>query len=215
MSIDIPDDYYIITREGKMEDQELTEAKKIMDVEELQGLLEPDNVYLYAFDHGGYNHIIVVMMKNVKDIWNLNGLEDDEIIELLDFGEESATIRVDSVYRNESLAFSVINSDLGKEEIPYYQQAYSTVVNGQGINIILRSYVGPLSAKQEELLLNTVNSISFSSILPEPNPFLRAFGRIDWWEAIREAIRTGIIAALVCGLLSFFLGRQRKKTTRD
>ena len=169
-SLSVPDNYDYITRDT--EESSYVWKKFFIECDAFKEYMEENNIYFVA-DSDDYCYEIFIFGKDTeayKRVFNLNGYEDEEIIQVFGLinveGEElGVEIKDGSVYSSgETKYYTYIGSyQLGNHTI--YVRDYITIVNGHYIQVDFRSYFDPFSDEMEEYNKAIIDSIEFDEIL--------------------------------------------------
>lgn len=163
MSIDIPDDYVVFTRDMSADDP--TYAQFGLSKEEMGEILEESKAYLDAVMPDVSHEIVVTMEDNspLEDFGQLSDTSLSAIASMLqDAAEDYGITYVRSeIYQHEQVKFIRLYSSHPNNDQTVYTLQYYTVCNGQAINISMHSYVGKITQANEDELQKTVDSADF------------------------------------------------------
>jgi len=175
MSIEVPDGWLVWTRDTAPDEKQL--KGKDMNSAALQKEMNSGPTYLIALDPEGLCEIVVNAGSNdeIKAIGNLKDRSEMQIAgyEMGYYGNMEATgsiILSKTRYEHSQALFIVV--DYIKEM--KFARDYTTVINGQCINIVLRNFNGILTENQLDILSEVVDSVLFSEVQALPDISLTA-----------------------------------------
>lgn len=164
MSIDIPSDYIVFTRDIKTNDPNLRAYG--LTKEGLSSLMLERSIYLNAWDKDANYEIIVTMVDSPFE--NYNQLSDTLLNGLIpSLKTEYATagitfIRSDLYQHNQAKFVKIYISQPNNGDTAYGLQ-FHTAYDGKAINITLQSYSGKIDSSKESVLKKIVDSIHFDT----------------------------------------------------
>lgn len=169
ISLDIPDEYIVFTRDMDKSDAALSDYGISKD--ELMEQFTAGNIYLNAVLPDGNEEIVVTMEENI--ISEFNGLGETSLLMLastLKDGYEEYGISVSSydIYHHPQLEF--IRIYFNTTDKTTYGLQYYTIYGGQAMNFTMRSYEGPISGSQERTIQNVVDSVELHFYVPTKTP---------------------------------------------
>ena len=169
ISLDIPDEYIVFTRDMDKSDAALSDYGISKD--ELMEQFTAGNIYLNAVRPNGNEEIVVTMEENI--ISEFNGLGETWLLTLastLKDGYEEYGISVSSydIYHHPQLEF--IRIYFNTTDKTTYGLQYYTIYGGQAMNFTMRSYEGPISGSQERTIQNVVDSVELHFYVPTKTP---------------------------------------------
>ena len=169
ISLDIPDEYIVFTRDMDKSDAALSDYGISKD--ELMEQFTAGNIYLNAVLPDGNEEIVVTMEENI--ISEFNGLGETSLLMLastLKDGYEEYGISVSSydIYHHPQLEF--IRIYFNTTDKTTYGLQYYTIYGGQAMNFTMRSYDGPISGSQERTIQNVVDSVDLHFYVPTKTP---------------------------------------------
>lgn len=169
ISLDIPDEYIVFTRDMDKSDAALSDYGISKD--ELMEQFTAGNIYLNAVLPDGNEEIVVTMEENI--ISEFNGLGETWLLTLastLKDGYEEYGISVSSydIYHHPQLEF--IRIYFNTTDKTTYGLQYYTIYGGQAMNFTMRSYGGPISGSQERTIQNVVDSVDLHFYVPTKTP---------------------------------------------
>lgn len=171
MSIDLPDDHVVFTRDISSDDPNLSVYGLTKD--SLSSLMYEENIYLNAWDESAGYEIIVAMTESSYENFNL--LSDTTLNRLTSFFEEEykregvAFIKSE-IYRNSQTKFIKLYISQPDDGETAYGLRYYTVYNGKDIIITIQSYSGEIDSRKESLLKGIVDSAHFDDKPTQNNP---------------------------------------------
>lgn len=179
MSIEIPDDYCVFTRD--MPDDDLRYAQFGFSKEDLGDILEESNIYLDALLPDVSNEIMVTMVDSpVEDFAQFSDTTLTAFASTLwDTAEDYGVTYIKSeIYPHEQVKFIKIYTSRLDNDWTVYVLQYYTVCNGQAISIMMQSRAGEITQANEEDLQKIVDSANFRGAKPvsevefETGPFV-------------------------------------------
>ena len=164
MSIEIPDNHIVFTRNIKSSDPNLSAYGLTKD--SLSSLMLERDIYLNAWDKDVNYEIIVTMTDS--PIEDLNLLSDTTLKSLdssLKTTYESAGITYikSDIYQHNQAKFIKIYISQPNNGGTAYGLQYYTVYNGKAINVTLHSYSGKINSTHETTLKNIVDTVHFDA----------------------------------------------------
>lgn len=209
MTIDVPADWITFTRDIDENDPNLELLGTT--AETLISTYEANSIYFNAVYLDPLSEIVVTMItdESSQDIYDFNRISDKDMPQAAETIREemqkimgdAATYTESSFYTHEQAKFAVFNFETSGA-LPDHAQQYTTIINGQTINVTLHSYTGELTTAQEQLLEDVVNSITFTKVTKKPG--------IDLSEAGITAIIGGVVAGIVALVISLINRNKRK-----
>lgn len=175
MSIDIPNDYDVFTRDTPADDPAY--AWYGFTKKDLDSLLEQQNAYLNALLPDISQEIVVIMVDS--PLQNLSPMSNAAISffasELDNTYEDLGyTFLKYEIYQHEQIKFLKIYVFQENNGLPDYGLQYYTACNGQGISITLHSYTGEITQADEDALQKIVDSAVFQNAEPIPEADISA-----------------------------------------
>ena len=218
-SVSLPDDLYVFTQDMDIN----STVWDMFDVDPTTFIdyLKTNSIFLDAVAPDGTYEIVIIGRQDqtYQEIFNLNSLSDAEVLKGLSASMESAAAQLGleiedtEIYKTGNIKyFSFSGSQLTAEQSVEIK-SYITVVNGESVQITLRSYAGALSNSQEALIEGIVDSINFSQILskPTPSPSLSSLSSpLNSGSILYKALIAGI-AALIFSIPTVLVRRAKKK----
>ena len=211
LKIDVPADWITFTRDIKESDPNLELLGVTADL--MKSDFEDKSIYLDSICLDPTNEIVVTMVSDQgsKDAYDLTRVSDQDFQstansvknEMQKLAGDSINYNDSSTYTHEQAKFVVFRFTT-QGDMETYSQQYTTIINGQTINITMHSFTGELTADQEELLKNTVDSVVFSKITAKP---------FDVSQAIISGVSAAVIAGVVVLVLNFSKKRKYKTPT--
>ena len=177
MSIEIPEDYFILTQDIEADDPALDYFGFTQDY--VVSYLQGSSIYLDALDAPINSEILVIMTPN--DIADMNDLPDDTLEEVFDWMRDSyadmgLSMDTKDYYTNGAVKYMVLDFH-NTEDTTDYAIQYYTLWDYKAINLVFHSYDGPVSAEERQLFRAVVDSVRFDSAaepestpVPEPEP---------------------------------------------
>ena len=164
MSIELPQDYIVFTRDIKSNDPNLSAYGLTRD--ELYSLMVDGCIYLNAWDKDLNYEIIVTMTDSPVEDFNL--YSDTALMDLASSAEDEyrnygITYIKSELYQHSQAKFIKIYISQQSNGSAVYGLEYSTVYNSQSINITLQSYSGKINSSKEAILKEIVDSVRFDT----------------------------------------------------
>jgi hypothetical protein len=209
LSVDVPADWITFTRDIEENDPNL--ALFGTTAEAMVSDYESKNIYLNSVCLEPLSEIVITMVADdgSKEVFDFNNISDEDMPETVETIKDemqklmgdAATYAGTGMYTHAQAKFAIFNFETGGE-LPDHGQQYTTVINGQTINITLHSYTGELTADQEQLIKDVVDSITFTEVKTKPG--------ID----LSHAATTGLIGAVGGGIVAaivVLINRSKRK----
>lgn len=187
MSITIPSNYYVLTRDISSSDPALSFFG--FSKNECVRLLEDGNMYLDAVDSDVSTEIVVTMTENI--ISDLNLFPDstiDTFLSSLIEAYSNAGITVDSTkyYQHKQAKFIIFEFHQKSGNGTTYGIQYYTIYNYKAINITQYSYDGSFSSWDQFVFERLIDSVEFDS----PPQTLESAAKTDPFKYIDS--KTGV-----------------------
>ena len=210
MTVDVPEDWITFTRDIDENDPNLeifgtTAEAMVSDY-------ESKSIYLNAVCLDPISEIVVTMASDdaSKDVFDFNAISDADMPEAVETIKDemqklmgdAATYTETGTHTHTQAKFAVFNFETGGE-MPDHAQQYTTIINGQTINITLHSYAGDLNADQEQMIKDIVDSVTFTKVEKKPG--------IDFSEAATAGIIGGVSAGIITLVVQLIKRSKRKK----
>lgn len=223
MSIDLPDDLIVFTRNIKSNDPNLSAYGLTKDG--LSSVMLEQNVFLNAWDENVNYEITVTMIESPLE--DFSQLSDTTLSVLASIPAEEyervgGTDVMFDIYQHDQTKFIRITFSTPNNGSTVYGLQYQTVHDGKAINITLKSFSGKIGSSKNLLMKNIVDSVHFSIVSQpgEPPAQTAAFTYTDdksglsftvpanWVEAPlneeRDSIDAKFVSNLEEGLSIFF-----------
>lgn len=179
LSIDIPSDYIVFTREIADNDPNLSVLG--LTKKDLLDSMESGNIYLDVWDSENNCETIVTMVSNTISNFSLMS---DTILNTLassfydEFAKIGITIEKHEIYQHEQAKFIkfYMNRPNGADTI--YSLQYYTVYDNMAINVTTHSFSGRINSDKESVIESIVSTVHFdkeplrAEILPDTEAFL-------------------------------------------
>ena len=170
LSVDVPVNLIVFTRDIKSNDPHLTEFG--LTKEGMETLMEDGNIYLNAWDKNGNYEVIITMTENSLNNFSLLS---DTFLETLAtslsdvYKEAGISLIKTEIYQHQQAKFIKIFISRPNNGSTVYGLQYYTVYDGKAINITLQSYSGDINVEKETILKTMVDSVVFDSDLVQSN----------------------------------------------
>ena len=214
MTIDVPADWITFTRDIDENDPNLEQMGTT--AETLISTYETNSIYLNAVCLNPLSEIVITMVsdKSTQSIYDFNLISDEDMpeaaesirTEMQEIMGDAATYTESSIYTHTQAKFAVFNFETSGE-FPDHAQQYTTIINGQTINVTLHSYTGQLTAAQEQLLKDVVDSITFTKVTKKP--------WLDVSRVMMSAIIGGISGAIAVVIVALVKKHKRRKAAAE
>ena len=170
MSVELPSDHIVFTRDIKSNDPNLNAYGLTKDG--LLSLMQERSIYLNAWDEDINYEIIITMMDSPIEDYNL--LSDTMLATVVSsFETEYAGVGItfirSDIYQHSQAKFAKIYISQPNNGETAYGLQYNTVYEGKAINITLQSYSGKIDSSKEAILKKVVDSVHFDTE-PQLNP---------------------------------------------
>ncbi len=205
MSLKIPKEYFVLTRETESTDEAFKELE--LDYDETMTAFSAANIYLRAVSEDEVLKITLTQTsdKNSEAINNYSDLSSSERKTIIDafLSDKMYTSGVE-VKHNGNIYFDLSFAQQTPVNVIYGYQCH-TVINGMNINLTLQKDDEELTADEIKVVTNIANSIHFDKIK-------RNSGfAIEWWRVLVWIIVLLAIAMLAKYFYSHYNNSTRKK----
>lgn len=175
MSISIPKEFVVFTRDIKSDDPNL--AKFGVTRDSLVSNMKARDNYLDALTEDRQTEIYICINKNIG-IDEFSSMSDAMLKEVAralysELQNQGVTVTKDEVYHHSQTTFIKLYGSYSISGTTTHIREYCTVYGGNLIMITMASYAGPISASYESGLQSAIDSIRFdsskTSTSPEPS----------------------------------------------
>ena len=159
MSLDMPDYWYVFTRDNIEGNAELDELGLTIDF--MNELFLENDIYIDGFDEN------IEMLLYVVPVDDVGSLPDYYDFEIADFGEELQGIVGSSDYEivnNDYKYVSVAYEDQGYEIVEYY-----TIIDNLGYTFSFQKEGADFSNTEQETISNIIDSVHFDNYVAPNN----------------------------------------------
>lgn len=174
MSIDIPDEYYVFTRDTPASDPNYA----LLDINkaDLDSLMESRDIYLNAIMSDPMGEIVITKISSsLKDF---STLTDRTLSQLASdakqvYEQAGVTYLRHELYQHAQTKFIKVYLSQQSGGQTVYGLQYYTVCDAKAINITLHSYAGPIDADKEAIIKDIVDTADFwnaKSAAPAESP---------------------------------------------
>ncbi|MBN2879805.1 MAG: hypothetical protein JXN65_09275 [Clostridia bacterium] len=228
LSAEVPDGWIAITRNA--DDNVAAEAALCVDSQALINYMEKSLIYLNLLKEDLSAEIFINKMEdeNSKKVISINGFNDrqlnamaeemmglsmDEIKESLESTEfdgimaENIKWQGFEIYRHHQAVFIKLYFTKYLDGVATPSIQYSTIQNGQNINISISSYSDEISSSLEKTSQAFVDSIVFTEIQKGPIGF-------NYFEILKKMLSVGLIG-LIVGIVLTLINKKAKKNNPD
>lgn len=162
ISISIPNDHIVFTREISASDPNLNQYG--LTKESMESLMKERNIYLNAWDRDVNYEIIVTMTEN--SLSNFSEISDTVLSTLAttledQYKQYGITVIKSEIYQHSQAKFVKLYISQQNNGETVYGLQYYTVNDGKAINITMQSYSGSISSTKEATLKAIVDSAVF------------------------------------------------------
>lgn len=196
MSIELPQDYVVFTRDIKSNDPNLSAYGLTRD--ELYSLMVDGCIYLNAWDKDLNYEIVVTMTDSPVEDFNL--FSDTALTDMAsslkeEYQNYGITYIKSELYQHSQAKFVKIYISQQSNGSTVYGLEYSTVYNSQAINITLQSYSGKINSDKEAILKKIVDSVCFDTAPSVASPEKNGMGAENS-SALASLLWTASIAVI-------------------
>lgn len=210
MTINAPEGWITFSRDTGADDPDLELLG--LDSEELADYYIQNNIYLNMISVEPYAEIVVTMTdyEGSRDTYDFNLVPEEEMMPMaesvmLEMQEEmndKVSYTDCAVYEHQQAKFAVFYMTQQNMGVTIYGKQYYTVINGQAINITLHSYGAMITGDLEQIIKDTVDSVTFTKVTEKP-----AAG-----SAALIAGLIGVAAAGIAGAVLYIRKTGKKKS---
>lgn len=164
MSIELPSDHVVFTRDIKANDPNLSAYGLTKD--EMSSLMLERSIYLNAWDEDVSYEIIVTMIDSPLEDFNQfsdTSLNQFALALKTEYASMGITFIRSDLYQHSQAKFAKIYISQPNNGDTAYGLQYYTVYNGKAINITLQSYSGEIDSSREAIIQNIVDTIHFDT----------------------------------------------------
>ncbi len=188
MSVSVPKDYYVITRDSESDDPVFATLK--LGYDETMIAFRNSDIYLRAYDPGQtfWLSVIVTVTDESKAVNNYSDISAADRKEILESLRTMDT--VDSaveVKHNKNIFFDTSGQTVGGSRTLYIEQS-NTVINGMQIDLVLQKYDEEILPAESKALTNMANSLEFDRINRTTGPIF------EWWRLLLWVALLAILA---------------------
>ena len=204
MSIKVPKEYIVITRDTEREDESF--ASLSLDYDETMTAFSTANIYMQALSDDAVLKVTLTSISddNSKAINNYSDLSATERKQVLDaFMQNSSYTSGKELKRNGTIYFDMALTQQTEESTIYCYQCH-TVVNGLNINLTLQKGEEELTADEIKVVTNMANTINFDKIKRSSGP------SFEWWRFL-----LWIVILVVIGLLAKYFYAQYNNNKKE
>lgn len=161
MSIPIPDDMIVLTRDSTANDEFFKTFK--LNYDTTMSKLTEGNIYLESVTKDSALTLTVTMTKteDSKKIGSYNSLSDEELANIMQKLRENKTYKDASPVEYNDIKYICLNMSFKSGKKTVQAQQYNTVMNGENINITIQAAPGKkLKAADKELLGEIVGGVT-------------------------------------------------------
>lgn len=152
LSVTIPDNYAVVTRDIDENDPNLTVFARTKD--DMLSFMETSNMYLDAFDKNTNQEIVITGIDNY--LMDFNNVSDDMLREWMEelkstYESNGGTYIKSDIYDNGQIKFLKVYLSQIVDNDTIYGLQYYTVYNHRAINITIHSYAQITEELEEEM----------------------------------------------------------------
>ena len=203
MSVRVPKNYLVITRDSSSSDTAFRELG--LEYNETLTAFRAADIYLRAYDPDGAFTLSLTVITNdqSKAVNNYSELSDADRKAILDNLQAQSAVSSASVVKRGSFVFFDTSRTSADGDDTLYIGQCNTIVNGLQIDISIQKLSEDVTAEEAKALTNLASSLSFDSVI------LRSTGPLfDWWRVLLWAV----ILVLLSLMTSF--GYKRHNTAK-
>jgi len=194
MSIAIPSDYVVFTRDIKADDPNLSTYGLTKNY--MTNLMETKNIYLNAWDKDLKFEIIVTMIDS--SLGNFAELSESALNTLAsstktEYANAGITLITYEIYQHSQTKFIKIYISQPFNGSTVYGLQYYTVYNNKAINITMQSYSGKISSSKETILKSIVDSAHFKT---EPVKAMNSASLFSLYDILFSLVVTVVVYSL-------------------
>lgn len=207
MTVRLPNDYYVITRDTENGDEDLTALN--LDYDETMTAFRAADIYLQALNSERNIKISITMTQdqNSMSIISYNNVSSDDLDQVI------ASYETDGIYTGGEVkkhsGFTCVDFDLQRisesDGKTLYGKMVNSVINGMNMNFTIQKESEQLTAEEEKVLTNMVNNMSFDEIITKEGP---AF---DWWRVLLWTVIMGAIIFVIFKVYSKHTEAKKKQ----
>ena len=205
MSVRVPKNYYVITRDSARGDEAFSALG--LNYDETLTAFHAADIYLRAYDPDGVFQLslTVISTEQSKSVNNYSDLSDSERKAILDgFAAQPSVGSAAEIKHGGNIFFDTERTSELEGETLYINQC-NTVINGLQIDISLQKPAESILADEAKVLTNLASSMSFDKIT------LRHTGpKFDWWRLLLW----GLILIVLTIVISLIYKRQNMAARR-
>lgn len=203
MSVSVPRDYYVITRDSDSDD----EAFKALNLgyDETMIAFRNSDIWLRAYDPDQifWLSVIVTTTDESKTINNYSDISASDRKDIVENLKKEATVNsAVEVKHNNIIFFDTTGKTESNSRKLYFEQS-NTVVNGMQIDLLLQKYDEEINPSESKVLTNLAKSLEFDDIKRTTGPIF------EWWRLL---LWVAILAGLAFALSILY--RQRNAANR-
>lgn len=207
MSLKIPKEYVVITRETERGDEAFSKLNR--DYDETMTAFDLDNIYLQAVSEEGLRiNLRQITDDNSKEINNYSDLSEAQREKALDtfLKNEACTSGVE-IKHNDNIFFDLSVTQKSLSGDIYIYQCH-TVINGMNIDLTLEKAKERLTADEIKIITNVANSMEFDEIYLKNGP------SFEWWRFLLWIIIL-VAVAVIANYIYRIYNQNRKEKIRS
>lgn len=203
MSLKIPKEYYVITRDSAQTDAVFSELS--LDYSDTMTAFSNANIYLQAITEDKLLKITLSMTsdENSKAINNYSELTAVQRQEILDNFLSDSTYTSGVELKHSSIIFFDLALTQKNQDRTIYGYQCNTVVNGMNIDLTIQKDNEQLTADEIKIVTNIANTIDFDKI-KDSNGL-----SFDWWRVL-----LWILVIVLAAVATQYLYRQYIKNNK-
>ena len=205
MSLKLPKDYYVITRDTP-EGDEVFEALGF-DYNQTMTAMTTDNYYLFAYDEDNTFQISLKITQD-EDTKRINNYSDitaaERMTNIENVKKGEGVTSAAEVKHNGSIYIDSAFTKEDEGETVYFKRS-DTIINGYQIYLEMRKEGEPISDEEAKVLTNAANSLKFDKIN-------RNTGAVfSWWRLL---LWIGLLAVVAIAVTILYKRRQAANARR-
>ncbi len=215
MTISLPDEMFVLTREIDEDDPVLKKNKLTKD--EVLDSFEKNNTYLNASTKDYSYDVTVTIIENedTKTIGSLSDLTESELQKLTDNLLESKIFTGCSKTYYQNTLFLTLNMEQQTSNTNIKGLQEYTIIKGRCVKIIFQSYTGDLDEIQRDIFTRVMNSVVFDGIDPVVQESVEAKTGIENLDIRYIYIIVAAAVGLIALLIMITVGVKYKKSKKN
>jgi len=204
MSVRVPKEYYVITRDSESDDPVF--AALGLGYDETMIAFENSDIYLRAYDPDQifWLSVIVTVTDESKAINNYSDITAADRKGILTNLKSNSAVDSAVEVKHGSILFFDTSGKTSSDGKPLYFAQSNTVVNGMQIDLVLQKFDEEIIPSESKVLTNMANSLEFDDIKRTTGPIF------EWWRLLLWVL----ILVILAGTLSFLYRKRNAANHR-